>query len=34
MYFTYIAASRSHNFYVGITSDIEGERFATQERRL
>ena len=24
MYFTYIVASRSHNFYVGITSDIEG----------
>ena len=24
MYFTYIVASRSHNFYVGMTSDIEG----------
>ena len=24
MHFTYIVASRSHNFYVGITSDIEG----------
>jgi putative endonuclease len=23
MYFTYIVASRSHNFYIGITSDIE-----------
>ena len=24
MYYTYIVASRSHNFYVGMTSDIEG----------
>jgi putative endonuclease len=24
MYYTYIGASRSHNFYVGMTSDIEG----------
>jgi len=23
MYYTYIVASRSHNFYVGMTSDIE-----------
>jgi putative endonuclease len=23
MYYTYIVASRSHNFYVGITSEIE-----------
>lgn len=23
MYYTYIGASRSHNFYVGMTSDIE-----------
>jgi putative endonuclease len=23
MYYTYIVASRTHNFYVGITSDIE-----------
>ena len=24
MYYTYIVASRSHNFYVGMTSDIGG----------
>lgn len=24
MYYTYIVASRSHNFYIGMTSDIEG----------
>jgi putative endonuclease len=24
MYYTYIVASRSRNFYVGMTSDIEG----------
>jgi putative endonuclease len=23
MYYTYIVASRSHNFYIGMTSDIE-----------
>ena len=24
MYYTYIVASRSHTFYIGMTSDIEG----------